>query len=146
MHASDRSNAVVLVLFLFGVALWFLLRRVSYCVLSCTLFSRFSVLFSIVITLVGAERGGPLTESHLKPKVTVRQFLGYRKIQSIYVETMLLFNIIGAWQSYWTVAAAKGMHLLGYETKTTYDDLKIGWLWLSGWSICFLCICLFCPR
>ena len=95
MHASDRSNAVVLVLFLFGVALWFLLRRVSYCVLSCTLFSRFSVLFSIVITLVGAERGGPLTESHLKPKVTVRQFLGYRKIQSIYVETMLLFNIIG---------------------------------------------------
>ena len=31
--------------------------------------------------------------------------------------------------------AAKGMQLLGYETKTTYDDLKIRWLWVKGpWS------------
>ena len=36
-----------------------------------------------------------LTQSHLKPKVTVRQFSGYRKIKSIYVKTMLLFKVIG---------------------------------------------------
>ena len=41
---------------------------------------------------------GPLSQSHLKPKVTVRQFSGYRKIKSIYAETMLLFKVIGAWQ------------------------------------------------
>ena len=30
----------------------------------------------------------PLTQSHLKPKVTVRQFSGYRKIKSIYAVTL----------------------------------------------------------
>ena len=32
--------------------------------------------------------------SHFKPKVTVRQFLGFHKIKSIYVKTMLLFKVI----------------------------------------------------
>ena len=36
---------------------------------------------------------GSLTQSHLKPKVTVKQFSGYRKIKSIYVETILLFKV-----------------------------------------------------
>ena len=40
------------------------------------------------------------TKIHLKPKVTVRQFSGYRKIKSIYVKIMLLFKLLGAWQSY----------------------------------------------
>ena len=31
---------------------------------------------------------GLLTQSHLKPKVTVRQFSGYRKIKSIYTVTL----------------------------------------------------------
>ena len=31
---------------------------------------------------------GPLTQSHLKPKETVRQFSGYRKIRSIYAATL----------------------------------------------------------
>ena len=30
----------------------------------------------------------PLIQSHLKPKVTVRQFSGYRKIKSIYAVTL----------------------------------------------------------
>ena len=38
---------------------------------------------------------GALTQSHLKPKLTVRQFSGYHKIKSIYVKTMLLFKVIG---------------------------------------------------
>ena len=37
---------------------------------------------------------GALTQSHLKSKVTVRQFSGYRKIESINVKTMLLFKVI----------------------------------------------------
>ena len=55
---------------------------------------------------------GPLTQSHLKAKVTIRQFSGYRKI-SIYVKTMLLFKVIGAWQPCETGMAAKDMQLLG---------------------------------
>ena len=38
---------------------------------------------------------GAQTQSHLKPKVTVRQFSGYSNIKSIYVKTMLLFKVIG---------------------------------------------------
>ena len=37
---------------------------------------------------------GPLTQSHLQPQLTVKQVLGFRKIKSIYVETMLLFKVI----------------------------------------------------
>ena len=37
----------------------------------------------------------PLTQSHLTPKGTIRQLSGYRKIKSIYVETMVLFKVIG---------------------------------------------------
>ena len=40
-------------------------------------------------------RPGALTQSHLKHKVTIRQFSGYRTIKSIYVKTMLLFKVIG---------------------------------------------------
>ena len=56
---------------------------------------------------------GPLTQSHLKPKVIVRQFSGYRKIKRIYAETMLLFRVTGAWQPCETGMAAKDMQLLG---------------------------------
>ena len=45
-------------------------------------------------------------------------------------------KLLGAWQSYWTVMAAKDMQLLGFETKNIYDDLNIRWLWVSGpWSL-----------
>ena len=36
-----------------------------------------------------------ITQSHRKPKVTVRQFSGYRNIKSIYIKTMILFKVIG---------------------------------------------------
>ena len=42
----------------------------------------------------GLKRPGALTQSHLNPKVTVRQLFGYHKIESIYVKTMLLFKVI----------------------------------------------------
>ena len=71
---------------------------------------------------------GALTHSHLKPKVTVRKFSGYHKIKSIYVKTMLLFKVIGGMAIIFFVIAANDLQLLGYETKTTYDDLKIRWL------------------
>ena len=70
---------------------------------------------------------GPLTQSHLKPKVTVRQFLGYRKIKSIYVETILLFKVIGGMAIILNSYGCKR-----YETKNIYDDLNIRWLWVSG--------------
>ena len=38
---------------------------------------------------------GALTQSHLKPKVIIRQFSVYRKIKNIYVKTMLLLKVIG---------------------------------------------------
>ena len=41
VYATDRFNAVVLVLFLFCVALWFIRRGVSCLVLPCSLFSCF---------------------------------------------------------------------------------------------------------
>ena len=52
-------------------------------------------MLSIVSIYGCAKVLGPLTQSRLKPKVTVRQFLGYCNIKSIYVETMLLFKVIG---------------------------------------------------
>ena len=59
--------------------------------------------------------------------MTVRQFSGYRKFKSIYVETMLLFKVIGGMAIILNSMVAKDMQLLGYETNTTYGDLKIGW-------------------
>ena len=59
----DRSKAVVLVQLLFFVASWFLLEGVSCWALSCSLFSRSSVPFSIVITSIGEEIAG-LYPSH----------------------------------------------------------------------------------
>ena len=38
---------------------------------------------------------GALIQSHLNPKMTVRQFSGYRTIKSIYVKTRLPFKVIG---------------------------------------------------
>ena len=58
VYDVDHSKAEVLALFLFCVALWFLLRGVY--VDSCrALCSRvFSVLFGIVITSLGEEKAG----------------------------------------------------------------------------------------
>ena len=42
-----------------------------------------------------------------KPKVTVRQFSGYRKFKSIYAETMLLFKVIGGMATMWNRYARK---------------------------------------
>ena len=56
VHAPDRSKVVVLVLFLFCVALWFILRDAScFKVFPCSLYSCFIIPFSIVITSLGAE-------------------------------------------------------------------------------------------
>ena len=47
-------------LFLFCVALWFILRGAScFKVLPCSLSSRFGIRFSIVITSLGEEGAGP---------------------------------------------------------------------------------------
>ena len=56
VNATDRSKAVVPVLFLFCVALWFILRGAScFKVFLCSLSSCFFILFSIVITSLGEE-------------------------------------------------------------------------------------------
>ena len=52
-------------------------------------------MFVAAVALDGTKALGAPTQSHLKPKVTVRQFSGYRKVKSIYVKTMLLFKVIG---------------------------------------------------
>ena len=58
-NVTDRSKAVVPVLFLFCVALWFILRVGSYSkVLPCCLSSCFFIHFSIVTTLRGEEGTG----------------------------------------------------------------------------------------
>ena len=59
VYATDRSKAVVLVLFLFCVALWFILPGAScFIVLPCSLSSCFFIPFSIVITSSGEEGAG----------------------------------------------------------------------------------------
>ena len=58
VYASDRSKAVVPVLFLFYVALWFILKDASCLVLSCSLILCFFSPFRIVITSLGEEGTG----------------------------------------------------------------------------------------
>ena len=57
-YATDRSKAVVPVLFLFCVALWFILRGASCLVLPCSLSSCFFIPFSIVITSLVEDGAG----------------------------------------------------------------------------------------
>ena len=58
-NPTGRSKAMIPVLFLFFVALWFILRRAScFKVLSCSLPSCFFISFSIVITSIGEEEVG----------------------------------------------------------------------------------------
>ena len=57
VYSTDRSKAVVPVLFLLIVALWFILRGDFFYVLPCViLFLVFFSLFRIAITLLGGER------------------------------------------------------------------------------------------
>ena len=57
VYSTDRSKAVVPVLVLLFVALWFVQRGVLFYVLPCvTLFLWFSSPFSIAITSLGEER------------------------------------------------------------------------------------------
>ena len=56
VYSTDRSKAVVLVLVLLFVALWFLLRDLFYVLPCVILFLCFSVFFSIAITLLEEER------------------------------------------------------------------------------------------
>ena len=57
--ATDPSKAVVPVLFLFCLTLWFILRSASrFIVLPCSLSSCFFVPLSIVITSLGEEGAG----------------------------------------------------------------------------------------
>ena len=58
VYATDRSKAVIPVLFLFRMTLWFILRSASCLVLPCSLSSRFFSPFSIVITSLGEEGAG----------------------------------------------------------------------------------------
>ena len=59
VYATDRSKAVVPVLFLFCVALWFILRGAScFKVFPCSLSSCFVIPFSIVINSLGEEGAG----------------------------------------------------------------------------------------
>ena len=65
VYATDRSKAVVPVLFLFCVALWFILQGVScFKVFPCSLSSCFVIPFSIVITSIG-EVGAGLCASRI---------------------------------------------------------------------------------
>ena len=59
VYATERSKAVVLMLFLFCMALWFILRGASCSkIFPCSLSSCFSIPFSIVITVCGEEGAG----------------------------------------------------------------------------------------
>ena len=58
VYTADRSKAVVPVLFLLCVALWFTLRGASCLVLPCSLSVCFFCPFSILITLLGEEGTG----------------------------------------------------------------------------------------
>ena len=59
VYATDRSKAVVPVLFLFCVALWFVLQSAScFIVSSCSLSSRFFIPLSIVISSLWEEGAG----------------------------------------------------------------------------------------
>ena len=59
LHATDRFNAVVPVLFLFFAALWFILRSAScFKVFPCSLSSCFVIPLRIVITSLGEEEDG----------------------------------------------------------------------------------------
>ena len=59
VYATDRSKAVVPVLFLFCVALWFILGGAScFKVFPFSLSSCFFIRFSIVITSLGEEEAG----------------------------------------------------------------------------------------
>ena len=59
VYATDRSKAVVTMLFLFCVALWFILWIAScFKVFPCSLSSCFVIPFSIVITSLGEEGAG----------------------------------------------------------------------------------------
>ena len=59
IYATYLSRAVVPVLFLFCVALWFILRGAScFKVFPCSLSSCFFISFSIVITSLGEEGAG----------------------------------------------------------------------------------------
>ena len=56
VYSTDRSKAVVPVLVLFFVALWFILRDLLYVFPCVILFLCFSSPFSIAITSLGEER------------------------------------------------------------------------------------------
>ena len=59
VYPTDRSKAVVPVLFLLCVALWFILPDASYFkVFPCSLSSCFVIPFSFVITSLGEEGAG----------------------------------------------------------------------------------------
>ena len=58
VYNTDRSKAVVPMLFLFCVALQFTLRAALCLVLSCSLSMCFFCPFSILITLLGEEGAG----------------------------------------------------------------------------------------
>ena len=63
VYATDRSKAMVPVLFLFCVALWFILRARDVLKSSRALCPHVSSLFSILITSLG-EEGAGLCASH----------------------------------------------------------------------------------
>ena len=64
VYAADRSNAVFPVLFLFCVALWFIVGGAScFKVFPCSLSSFFVISFSILIISLG-EAGARLCASH----------------------------------------------------------------------------------
>ena len=58
VYTTDRSKAVVPMLFLFCVALKFTLRGASCLVLHCSLSMYFFCIFSILITLLGEDGAG----------------------------------------------------------------------------------------
>ena len=61
VYAIDRSKAMVPLLFVFYVALWFILWGASCLVLPCSLSSCFFSALSIVITSLGEEGAGLCT-------------------------------------------------------------------------------------
>ena len=77
VYSSDCSKAVVPVLVLLFVALWFILRGDLFYVLPCViLFLCFSVPFSIAITSLGEERAN-LSAFHTFVRFVLVGFVGF---------------------------------------------------------------------
>ena len=124
-YVTDRFKAVVLVLFLFCVALWFLLRGVPCWVLPCSLFSCFFLVLSacIVINSLEEERAG-LCGSHA--------FVVY--VASVDFALSSLAFVGGVWLWLWHFYMIVFVFVTGEQmfTYVRFSHMYIVWLLMNS--------------